>query len=369
VTLAVASRILLTLTEGASGLLALGVRHDPRKPCMNRPERSAPSPTYEPGRPTLAATGLLSIWVFILSLPMLAGKFLGSPYSDQWKAGYAFRLWGTEQWKATGHVPLWNPNLFNGLPFVGAMHGDIFYPTAWLRLILPTAFVMNLEFPVHYLLAGLFTYLLLRKLKVSWTGALTGGFAYQLSGVIVSYVAPGHDGKLYVTALLPLMLIGLIMGQREKKLEGFALCAIVVGLALVSPQAQMAYYMLLTSGLFALYLAFGERDERTFQQRFWPLLGALAAVIVGFGISMIQILPFLHYQPFSPRATDHGFDWATSYAIPWVHVPSSSFRGSWGGVRPPAIGAPTASSFTLNTWGSQSWRWLWPDGGTRGTGA
>jgi len=46
-----------------------------------------------------------------------------------------------------GHVPLWNPNLFNGLPFVAPMHGDIFYPTAWLRLILPTAFVMNPSFP------------------------------------------------------------------------------------------------------------------------------------------------------------------------------------------------------------------------------
>ncbi|HEY2825448.1 MAG TPA: hypothetical protein VGI83_07890, partial [Gemmatimonadales bacterium] len=158
---------------------------------MNRPDAAAPAliTPFEPQRPTLLASGLISLWILVLSIPMLAGKFLGSPYSDQWKAGYAYRLWGAEQWKATGHIPLWNPEIYGGLPFVAAMHGDIFYPTAWLRLILPTAFVMNWEFPVHYILAGLFAYWLLRKLNLSWAGAVTGAMSYELSGVILSYVA------------------------------------------------------------------------------------------------------------------------------------------------------------------------------------
>ena len=32
-----------------------------------------------------------------------------------------------------GHFPLWNPYLFGGMPYVAAMHGDIFYPTFLLR--------------------------------------------------------------------------------------------------------------------------------------------------------------------------------------------------------------------------------------------
>ncbi|HKI95331.1 MAG TPA: hypothetical protein VJ992_08580 [Gemmatimonadales bacterium] len=288
---------------------------------------------FEPRRPLLTATGLLALWIVILSLPMLAGKFLANPHNDQLIAGYAFRAWGAQQWRALGHVPLWNPEILGGLPFVGAMHGDIFYPTAWFRLFLPTALVMNLEFPVHYLLAGLFVYGLLRRLKTTWSGAVVGGLAYQLSGVIISYAAPGHDGKLFVTTLLPLVLIGLVMGMRERRYEGYAIVAIGVGLALVSPQAQCTYYMLVASGLFALYLAFGERDDRTRAER-WSALGlALVAVLVGFGIGMIQIYPFIKYTPFSPRGggASHGYAWATSYAIPWVHVPGlvlSRFVGS-----------------------------------------
>jgi len=143
--------------------------------------------------------------------PMLRGKWLASPWSDQHAAGYAFRFWGAEWWHRLGHVPLWNPELFGGLPFVAAGHGDIFYPTSFLRLILPVATVVNLGFVIHYILAGLFTYWLLRRLHVSWTGSVIGGLAYELSGLIASYPSPGHDGKLFASAALPLAFLALVM--------------------------------------------------------------------------------------------------------------------------------------------------------------
>ena len=292
-----------------------------------------PTPgVFEPKRPTLAAGALLTLWIAILSLPAWTGKFLAGPFSDQYDTGYAFRDWLASEIKRTGKIPLWNPELFGGLPFVGAMHGDIFYPTAFLRLVLPTGTAMNLGFIVHYLLAGFFAYLLLRRLRASWAGAVTGGLAYQLSGVIGSYVSPGHDGKLFVTALLPLGLIGLIMGMRERRLEGYGLLALTVGLALVSPHAQMTYYLLLAAGVFALYLAFGDPvPERPIGSRIADLATALGAVVLGFGIGMIQILPFFEYLPYSPRAQGYqGFEGSTSYAIPWSHVPEffvASFVG------------------------------------------
>jgi hypothetical protein len=291
-----------------------------------------------PPRPTLVATALLSLWVVVLSLPMLVGKWLAGPWSDQYATGYAFRAWGAEQFRATGGVALWNPELFGGLPFVAAQHGDIFYWTSWFRLILPTEVVMNLGFVIHYIAAGLFVYLLLRLLGVSWLGSVVGGMAYQLSGVVGSYPAPGHDGKLFVTALLPLALIALVLALRSRRWEGYGLLALTVGLALLSPHYQMTYYLLIAAGLFALYLTFGEPTEEPLGRRVALLGLALGAVLLGFGIAMIQVIPFYHYIPWSPRATGYyGFEGSTSYAIPWVHVPEfflSRFVGAaetyWG---------------------------------------
>lgn len=278
------------------------------------------------------ALGVLSFWIVILSLPMLSGQFLAGPFSDQYSTGYAFRHWAAGQWGTTGAIPLWNPTIFGGIPFVAAMHGDIFYPTAWLRLIMPTEVAMNIGFAVHYVLAGFFMYLFLRKLRISWFGSVVGGLCYQLSGVIGTYAAPGHDGKLFVTALLPLGLLALLIAIRDRRLEGYAILALTTGLVILSPQIQMAYYFLLTSGLFSLYLTFGECKDRKPSDKLKVLGLAFVAVVVGFGVATIQLLPFYSYIPFSPRAEIYGggFESSASYAIPWSHVPEFFFAGFVG---------------------------------------
>jgi hypothetical protein len=286
---------------------------------------------FEPRFPTAIAALFLSAWILLLSLPMWTGAFLGGQFSDQYHSGYAFRHWLAKQWSETGAIPLWNPEMFGGFPFVGAMHGDIFYPTSLLRLVLPTGFAMSLGFVVHYVLAGFFVYLLLRLLRVTWTGAVVGGFAYQLSGVIGSYVQPGHDGKLFVSTLLPVALIGLVLAMRDRRVWGFGIVAGAVGLALLSPHAQLTYYMLIAAGLFALYLAFGEVSDRSLAERLTSLGFALAAVVIGFGIGMIQLLPFFEYLPYSPRAEGYyGFEGSVSYAVPWSHVPELFLSGFVG---------------------------------------
>ena len=291
---------------------------------------AAPPVTYEPTRPTLAATGLLALWIAVLSFPMLGGRWLASPWSDQYAAGYAYRAWGAEWWHRLGHVPLWNPELFGGLPFVAAGHGDIFYPTSFLRLVLPVATVVNLGFVVHYLLLGLITYWLLRRLGLSWTGSVIGALAYQLSGVIASYPSPGHDGKLFASTALPLALLGLVLALRDKRWEGYALLSLSVALALLG-HVQIAYYVLIAAGLFALYLALEEAPGEPAAPRVGRLALALGAVLLGFGLAMIQVLPFIHYIPFSPRAQGYyGFAGATSYAIPWNHVPEFFLKGFVG---------------------------------------
>ncbi|HSU93509.1 MAG TPA: hypothetical protein VLI43_07345, partial [Gemmatimonadaceae bacterium] len=279
-------------------------------------------PAAEIGAPRFA--GLWSALVYALATlwlgaPALAGKFLINIHSDQYLAGYAFREFAAHTLRTTGSFPLWNPYIYGGLPYVAAMHGDIFYPTFLLRMIMPTDVAMTVGFMVHIFLAGLFTYFFLRAWGLGFYPALLGGLAYMMGGPIASYVSPGHDGKLFVSALTPLALWMLVRGIRDGRLWAFGVLALATGLAVLSPHPQLLQYDLLLSGAFALFLAFsaGDRDVALPRGTALARLGlSAAAVAIGMLIGAVQYLPVMEYVPWSPRAGGKGYDYATTYSFP-----------------------------------------------------
>lgn len=273
--------------------------------------------SYEPRFAGLWATISYAIATIALGWPAVAGKFLVGPHSDQYIAGYAFREFAATTLRTTGSFPLWNPYQFGGMPFVAAMHGDIFYPTFLLRMVMPTDVAMTLGFMLHVFLAGAFTYLFLRKARFGFPAAFVGGLAYMLSGHIATYVNPGHDGKLFVAAFFPLLLWAILAWVRDGKLWGMGAIAAIVGLDILSPHPQLLEYSLLAGGAYAIVLAVGlvrdgDADRSTAIKR---LAGALVAVAVGLAIGAVQYLPVRDYVGWSPRASGIGtYERATSYA-------------------------------------------------------
>src|SRR6185436_7665801 len=287
--------------------------------------RPAPAPATDiaaPPAPRFAfgwAALVYAVGTLSLAYPALAGRFLVNSHSDQYIAGYAFREFAASTLKATGHFPLWNPYLFGGMPYVAAMHGDIFYPTFLLRMIMPTDAAMTWGFIIHVFLAGLFTYGFLRAIGYGFYGSLVGGLAYMMSGQIASYVSPGHDGKLFVSALFPLALWMLYRAFRGGKNWAWGAFALIVGLCVLSPHPQLLQYLLLTCGAYSLFLAFTTLDGIKLPRQTAILrLGlALLSVIVGLAIGAVQYLPVREYVKWSPRAGGlPDYRTATSYAWP-----------------------------------------------------
>jgi len=275
-----------------------------------------------------------------LAYPALAGKFLVSPHSDQYIAGYAFREFAASTLRATGHFPLWNPYLFGGMPYIAAMHGDIFYPTFLLRMVMPTDVAMTWGFIIHLFLAGLFTFGFLRALGYSFYGSLVGGIAYMMSGQIASYASPGHDGKLFVSALFSLALWILYRGIRAGKAWMWGAFALIIGLCVLSPHPQLLQYTLLACGAYALFLAFSTLDGISLPRlvAIKRLGAALAAVVVGLAIGAVQYLPVREYVKWSPRAGGLA-DYATATSYAWnpeelmnVYLPqfSGMLENYWG---------------------------------------
>ena len=285
-------------------------------------ESPAPAVIRPPRRATLWAAVVYAVATLSLAYPALAGQFLVNPRSDQYIAGYAFREFAASTLRATGGFPQWNPYLFGGMPYIAAMHGDIFYPTFLLRMILPTDVAMTWGMIIHFFLAGLFTYLFLRALGLGFYAALIGGLGYMMSGNIAGLVSPGHDGKLFISALLPVALLLVLRIMRDGRRWAYGAMAFVIGLAILTPHPQLLQYLLLASGAFALFAAFtdlgGGRLPRNVALRRLALTGG--AVMLGLLVGAIQFLPVREYVPWSPRAPGHPWEVATSYSLPLEEI-------------------------------------------------
>lgn len=283
-------------------------------------ERTTPAGAIDAApRYALAWAALIcAIAALTLAHPALTGGFLVNPRSDQYIAGYAFRDFAASTLKATGGFPQWNPYVFGGLPYISAMHGDIFYPTFLLRLILPTDLAMTWGMILHFWLAGVAMFAFLRAHRLSFHASLAGALAYMLSGQVGGLVSPGHDGKLFITALLPLTLLVIRHGIRDGRRSAWGLLALVVGLAILTPHPQLFQYLLLASGAYALWCAYFEGGDgapsRPVATRRLAL--ALGAVVLGMAIGAIQFLPLRAYTAWSPRAAGHDWQTATSYSMP-----------------------------------------------------
>jgi hypothetical protein len=219
---------------------------------------------------------------------------------------------------AAGSVPGWIPHVYGGLPLF-SNPGSTYYPIRWIADLLgPTRTLFPFIFWFQFFVAGWGMYLLARELRCrSWI-AFVVGLAFQWTGILTSWVYAGHDGRIIVVSLAPLLFACLHRGIRTGRVAPFAGAAATVGFALLSFQIQNAYYLLLSAAIFSVFtlLVHGVHREPARLGRTVGL--GIAAVAFGFVLAAVNFLPFRDYVSESPRGMTggRGYTYSTSFSMP-----------------------------------------------------
>ncbi|MEA2030393.1 MAG: hypothetical protein U9N55_02195 [candidate division Zixibacteria bacterium] len=260
--------------------------------------------------------------IILLALVILFSDFLFSDKmlysSDQIQAGVFFRQLLVDHVAEHGTVPQWNPYIFGGMPYVEAFHGDIFYPLSFLKFFGSLPRMLGIIMFLHIFLAGIFMFFAARQFKLSRIAALFSAVCYMFAPYLISLVAPGHDGKIFVTTLFPLVMLFLDRAFERKPFLNFSLLGLVIGVIILSPHPQMSYFTLWAAALYTLFrLVLLWREKRKVGTLVRPASLAVYAVVVGLLISAIQFYPgYVYTSEFSPRAdSKKGWDWATSWSL------------------------------------------------------
>jgi hypothetical protein len=236
---------------------------------------------------------LALFWEFVSSSLMLYG-------SDTMQAVVYFRHFYVEAVRS-GSFPEWSPYLFGGMPFVDAFHSDIFYPFSAIKFLLPLDRSRGWELVLHFWFGGLSMYAAARGWKLSRPSAALAGLAYMLAPYFVSMVHPGHDGKIYVTAWFPLGFLFLKRIWDESRTRDMALFALIVGVIILTPHVQMAYFALWGYAGYSIYrIVRCLREEKRIP---WTAsFGALGAVLLAVESPPCNSTPAISMSRITPPA-------------------------------------------------------------------
>ena len=241
--------------------------------------------------------------------------------TDYLVGGYFFHEFISEQF-AKGELPKWVPYVYGGLPLY-ANPGSTYYPVRFLAdWIFPVSKIWPTFFVVHFALAGVGMHLLAREIGARRWVALVGGLAFQFTGITMSWVLAGHEGRIIVATLTPLIFYLFHRGIRRDAFAPFVGAAVAIGLALLTFQIQSAYYMLLAALIWSLFCIWNFGLLREPRRLIRPVLLGVGAVAFGFAMASVNFMPFLDYVAESPRgmAGGRGYEYSTSYSMPVAEI-------------------------------------------------
>ena len=230
-----------------------------------------------------------------------------------------------------GSFPLWNPYQFSGYPLFANPQYGMLYPINSLFFLFPFDIAFNVIIILHFFLAGLFTYLLLKDLKVNSTGALISGLIFMLSGYLLSV----HS---LLTILLSSVWTPLIMMFFRRAINGQGFrneifTAILITISFLGGGIEIVYgnfFVLLIMVVFSPfpYIEFVADKPRRYKFFFsapvyWGRIRNLfsrcrSLVIVSIlflFLSAIQLFPFLELFHQSIRGNGISYPEATTWSF------------------------------------------------------
>jgi len=153
---------------------------------------------------------------------------------------------------AKGNMPLWNPHIYSGTPFVGAFQSGMFYPPNLIYIALPFPNAMSSDSAIHVFLMSFFMYLWARKRGLSWGASLVAGIILAYGGAGFVRVMAGHITMLQALSWAPLILLS-IDHIVERRSNGWML--IGIGATTMQILAGHPQSLFMTATAAALYSA------------------------------------------------------------------------------------------------------------------
>jgi len=297
--------------------------------------------------------GLLALLIIFFRPVILGGRTLlplDNLFSDQpWRAfaaqfgidvphngllsdlilqNYAWKHFIVQAFKSR-QLPLWNPYILAGQPFLAAGQHSALYPLSLIFYIVPLVKAYGYFTVLQLLLAGTFMYIYARTIGLERVGGIVAAITYTFSGFMIVSVV--HPMIIAAASWLPLLLaiVERLIHTQETPLSDpkprpvsyipwIAFGAIALGLQFLAGHVEIAYYVILVTAFYGIC----RLSILWWQNHNWAQLGKLGLslallIVLGIGLAAVQIIPLYELVTENFRQESATYQQIISWAYPW----------------------------------------------------
>ncbi|MGH9073258.1 MAG: hypothetical protein ACRDZQ_03935, partial [Acidimicrobiales bacterium] len=206
---------------------------------------------------------------------------------------------------AEGHLPLWDPYLWSGVPLLAGFNAGALFPATALFAVLPPVSAWVVTVILVYQVTAIGFYVFLRAAGRSVAAAFLGSLSFSFAGFMTSQF--GHIDLVEAVALAPWLLLALhrLARPRSPRDRGWGwtlLLGACFALVILAGEPEAMLDLGVLAGVYALAMAW-HQPGRGIRVLLLAALGVAGGVAVG----AVQWLPGLALASHSQRAV-------TSYA-------------------------------------------------------
>ena len=271
-------------------------------------------------RDWLVLIGLLAVTVLVWSRVLFCRQWSFGVELDFLRQFFPARFFAARS-LSSGVFPLWSPYALSGYPFFASYQSAMLYP---FNLLMVGAYgAAGADFTLkaqcafvvfHFFLAGAFTYVLARDLKIGRAGATVAALTYMTCGYMVAHA--GHINQLSASAWIPLVFLLFRRCLEGRRISYAVGAGAALGVALLAGHFQPLFYLCLLLLAFVVYTAVRRVRGDPRKPGLLFGLGALGVTVaVAAGLAAAQLLPTYQMIRLSGRESlPYGL--AATYSLP-----------------------------------------------------
>lgn len=224
-----------------------------------------------------------------------------------------------------GQLPLWNPYIFSGAPFLADINLGLLSPFNIFYAFLSPLRALTISIVLEVLFAGICMYWYARLKKLSLFASSLSAMVFMFSGTVMTHTM--NTAILNTIVWTPLLFITLELLFQKKQIKYALFASIILALSFYGGHVQYFYYIALFSLGYILFQAFSLKEK----------IKHIVFIYIPFiFLSAVQLVPFLEYTAFSTRPIKDLLYAGSVSVVSFIHLILPNFFGvmksgtSWG---------------------------------------